>query len=375
MTLGLDGPRIPVAPPACRWDGGAVRTRTEELLAGLDAHLRTWVDERDLAGTILVTRGGRTLLEGCYGPADRACGAPVTPRTRFGTASVTKMFTAVAVVDLVRRGLLGHVDRPVVDLLPPHRRPSTLRGDVTVHHLLCHTSGIADYCEEDEATPGWCADYGALWDDRPTSRMQRPADFLPMFGDLPPYRAPGLRYQYSNAGFVVLAQVVEEVTGQPFVDVVRERVMAPAGMTASGFLRTDGAEADVAVGCLPRASREAPWRTNVLRVPVVGGGDGGAHVTARDADRFLTAYDDGSLLGPFRDVVLAPHAQVDGPGMAYGYGVYVSPAGWFGHDGGDPGVDVQLRRWPADQVNLVVMCSMEGLTEEMVALARTALDR
>jgi CubicO group peptidase (beta-lactamase class C family) len=100
------------------------------------------------------------------------------------------MFTGVAVVDLVNRGLLDRFDRPVVDILPPQRRPATLRDDVTVHHLLSHTSGIADYCEEDEDTPGYCADYGALWEDRPSYRMQRPMDFLPLFGGLPPLRPP-----------------------------------------------------------------------------------------------------------------------------------------------------------------------------------------
>ncbi len=342
-------------------------------LTALDDRLRSWVDERDLAGTVLLTRSGRTLLEGCYGPADRASGAPVTVRTRFATASVTKMFTAVAVVDLVRRGLLDRFDRPVVDLLPPQRRPATLRDDVTVHHLLCHTSGIADYCEEEQDSPGYCPDYGALWDERPPSCMERPADFLAMFGELPPYRAPGLRFQYCNAGFVVLAQVVEELTGEAFTDVVQERVLAPAGMTSSGFLRSDGADPDVAVGYLPGTSPVAPWRSNVHRVPVIGGGDGGALVTARDAEAFLTAYDDGTLLGSLHDLVLAPHGTTAGSRVAHGYGVNVSSDGWFAHDGGDPGVEAELRRWPADEVNLVVLCSMEGLVDEVVALAREAI--
>lgn len=345
-------------------------------LGALDERLRSWVHERDLAGTVLVTRSGRTLLEGCYGPADRASGAPVTPATRFATASATKMFTAVAVVDLVLRGVLDGFHHPVVDLLPPGRRPATLRDDVTVHHLLCHTSGIADYCEEEEDSPAYCPDYGALWDEWPPGRMQRPSDFLPMFSDLPPYRAPGLVYQYSNAGFVVLALVVEELTGRPFTDVVHERVFARAGMGSSGFLRSDEPHPDVAVHHLPRESPGAPWRTNVHRVPVIGGGDGGALVTARDADRFLTAYDDGTLLGALHDVVLTPHAPFDDDdedGDAYGYGVYTSPRGFFGHEGGDPGVECHLRRYPADDLNLVVLCAVEDVVDDVVDLALQAL--
>jgi len=155
---------------------------------GLDKQLQTWVRERDLSGGVLLTQAGSTLFEGSYGLADRSAAVRVTPQTRFGLASVTKMFTAVAVADLVVAGRLRFED-PVIDILPSERRPSTLRSDVTVHHLLTHTSGIADYAEEGEDSSAYVEDYGALWDDRPTYRMLRPADFLPLFGDTAPYSA------------------------------------------------------------------------------------------------------------------------------------------------------------------------------------------
>lgn len=342
---------------------------TPETANAFDGLLRRWVDERDLAGSVLITRGAGTVFEGCYGLADRSCGSPVTPATRFATASVTKMFTGVAVVDLVNRGLLDRFDRPVVDILPPRRRPSTLRDDVTVHHLLSHTSGIADYCEEDEDTPGYCADYGSLWDDRPSYRMQRPVDFLPLFDDLPPLRAPGLTFHYSNAGYVVLAQVVEELTGQPFIQVVEERVFAVAGMRDSGFFRLDEPVPDLAVGYLPRPSSDSPWRSNIYRVPVVGGGDGGAQVTARDAGRFISALDDGTLLGPLRDRALQRHGRKGESAWGYGYGVWLMSDGSLSHDGGDPGVEALVRRWPEHDTNLVVLCNVAGVADDIAEAA------
>lgn len=316
-----------------------------------------WEAERDLSGAVLMTRAGEVVFEGCYGYADRATGLPVTPATRFALASVTKMFTAVAVVDLVSSGALTF-ETPVVDVLPPERRPSTLLREVTVHHLLCHTSGIADYCEEDEDSPFYLEDYGELWVQRPSYAMERPADFLPLFGDLPPYRHPGTQFQYSNAGYVVLGLVIEEVTGRPFTDVVQQRVFDRAGMTASGFFRLDEAVPDVATGYLPRTDPAAPWRSNIYRVPVIGGADGGAHSTTRDLDRFLHAYADGTLLGDQLDRVLAPHADV-GDGFFEGYGVHLYPDGRYGHGGGDPGVAVLVNRWPEDDVNIVVLCNTE----------------
>lgn len=336
----------------------------EDARASLDGLLREWERTRDLSGAVLMARAGDAVFQGSYGLADRACGTPVTQRTRFGLASVTKMFTAAAVADQVASGRLGFHDR-VVDLLPPPRRPSTLRGDVTVHHLLTHTSGIADYAEEDDSHPSYLTDYGALWDDRPSYRMLRPADFLPLFGDLPPYRPPGERWQYSNAAYVVLGLVLEEVTGRPYTDVVQERVFDRAGMSASGFFRLDEARPDVAVGYLPRASPDGPWRTNVYRVPVIGGPDGGAFSTTGDLDRFLRALDDGTLLGAVRDTVLRRHVSAFADGFASGYGVLHYPDGRWGHGGGDPGVEVLVQRWPHDDVDVVVLCNGEGLAGDV----------
>lgn len=329
----------------------------------LDARLRSWAEERDASGAVLLTQAGETRFEACFGLADRAAGTPVTPRTRFALASVTKLFTAVAVIDLVAAGRLRFEDA-VVDLLPPERRPSTLRPDVTIHHLLTHTSGIADYCEEEEDHPAYLEDYGSLWVDRPSYSMLRPADFLPLFGDLPPYRAPGLTCQYSNAGFVVLGLVIEELTGRPYTEVVQEHVLDRAGMTASGFFRLDEPVPDVAVGYLPRTSPDAPWRSNIYRVPVIGGADGGAFATARDLDTFLRVLGDGTLLGSLQDVAMSRHAEL-GDGFGFGYGVLLYGDGRIGHGGGDPGVDVIINRLPEEDVNVVVLCNVEEPSYEV----------
>jgi CubicO group peptidase (beta-lactamase class C family) len=329
----------------------------------LSAQLDGWARDQDLSGAFLVTRDGETVFEHSCGYADRATSTPATPRTRFALASLTKMFTAVAVTDLVASGSLAF-DARVVDVLPPENRPSTLLPEVTVHHLLCHTSGIADYFEEDEDSPGFMEDYGSLWDSLPSYSMERPRDFLALFGDLPPYRPPGEVHQYSNAGYVVLGLVAEEVTGQPFTEVVQERVFDRAGMGASGFFRMDEPVPDVAVGYLPRTSPDTPWRSNIYSVPVLGGADGGAHSSTHDLDRFLRAYADGTLLGDLQETVLRPHADA-GDGFHWGYGVVLYPDGHYGHAGGDPGVAVVANRWPDDDVNVVVLCNTEWPVNEV----------
>jgi CubicO group peptidase (beta-lactamase class C family) len=328
------------------------------MIPHLAARLDDMAAQRDLSGVALLTRGGEVLFEGSYGLANRGDRVPVHPRTRFGLASFTKMFTAVAVTSLVRERRFAF-DTAVVDLLPTDRRPARLRPDVTVHHLLCHTSGIADYAEEEDEA----FDYAAIWHERPSYRMLRPADFLPLFGDLPPYRAPGERLQYSNAGYVLLGVVIEEVTGRAYPEVVTERMFGPAGMADSGFFRLDEAWPDIATGYLPPERPGDPWRSNIYSIPVVGGADGGAFATAADIDRFLRAYDAGRLVGPeLRDVMLTPHARESGE-LAMGYGVWLrgdGPGRQFGHGGGDPGVEVIARRVPEADATAVVLCNVSG---------------
>jgi CubicO group peptidase (beta-lactamase class C family) len=330
----------------------------------LDATLRRWVDERDLSGIALVTRGGKVEFEGCYGLANRGDGVPVRSGTRFGIASVGKMFTAVTVADQVRAGRL-RFDTPVVEILPPDRRPSTLRADVTVAHLLSHTSGIADYAEEDEEHPAWI-DYAEVWRDRPLYGIRRPADYLPIFGDRPPYWPPGERFHYCNAGYVVLALVIEEVTGLSFVDAVQRAVFDRAGMTASGYFALDEVRPDIATGYIKPDEPGGLWRSNIYSIPIVGSGDGGPFATAGDLSRFLTGYDDGTLLGDLRDEMLVPRGRREDADVGYGVFVYDDPRGVrWGHGGGDDGVGVLIHRLPDLDVNVIAMCNVNGVVGDL----------
>ena len=322
------------------------------------------------SGTALVMGPEGPLLEESHGLADRAQGAPIHSGTRFGLASLSKMFTAVALLSAARDGLLEVQDR-VVDLLPAARRPRSMDDRVTVHHLLSHTSGIGDYFEEDEDLPGYIGeDYGQLWRDRPSYRMERPDDFLPLYDDRPPASHPGSEFHYSNAGYVLLAAVLEEVDEAPFVDAVTRRVLLPAGMARSGYLRLDEPHPDVATGYL-RALHGEPERSNVYSVPVIGGGDGGCLSTARDIDRLLRVIASGDLLGhDLTAAMLGRHAHVEADRWA-GYGCFLRP-GMFGHGGGDPGVEVLCRHMPERELTFVVLCNVEGALDDAWRLLEAA---
>ena len=249
------------------------------------------------------------------------------------------------------------VSTPVIDVVPADRRPRWLSADLTVHHLLCHTSGIADYFEEDESLPNAGTDYGAVWNSVPPGRAERPVDFLPLYGDLPPYGPPGDVWRYSNAGYVLLGELVEQLTGRAFADVVQDRVLRRARHGCQRFSPLRRASAGLALHYLPSG------RTNVHRVPVIGGADGGCVCTAADLVLFCRALADGTLLGDLTDIAVQRHASIDG-GWSYGYGVMISPDGRWGHGGGDPGVSAVVHHWPMSDVTAVALCNVEE-TDDM----------
>ena len=282
----------------------------DAALATLDTHLRAAADADAFSGVVLLERDGEPLFERAYGVASRRWGVPVRTSTRFDVASVTKLFTAVAVVQQVGEGRLGLDDRihDHVDLAG-----TTIPREVTIRHLLTHTSGIADDADEEAGES-----YEELWVDRPSYSVTRTADFLPGFVHKEPNFPPGEGCRYCNVGFVLAGLALESVTGTTYREYVREHVFARAGMDRSGFFRMDEAEPDVAEGWEP--VREGPedegpvtgWRQNIYSYPPVGSPDGGAHVTARDLARFWAAVRGGELLPPdLTRVFLTPQVKHD----------------------------------------------------------------
>ncbi|EQD44020.1 beta-lactamase, partial [mine drainage metagenome] len=220
-------------------------------------------------GAVLVRQAGTVVVAQGFGLANRSEGIPNDTETRFGIASGAKLLTAIAINQLVDAGRLT-LDARLADCLPlsfSHFDPG-----VTVHHLLTHTAGVPDYFDEDVME-----DYEALWVERPMYRMRRLEDFLPLFYDRPMQCGVGERFHYSNSGYILLGLVVEQVTHQPFADYVAEQVLAPAGMTQSGYFEMDALPPRTAQGYIDLPGGQ--WKTNIYSVPAKGGADGGVYVT------------------------------------------------------------------------------------------------
>jgi len=271
-------------------------------------------DETDFSGVIHLARPGTPLYQRARGLADRSHFIANTIDTRFGIASATKGFTALAVMSLVAEGSL-RLDTPVRRLL--RDTLPLIDPAVTVGHLLAHTSGIGDYL--DESLLGDIGDYVM---PVPVHRLARAADFIPILSGHPMSCAVGERFAYNNSGYVVLALVIEAVTGLDFCDVVAQRVFQPAGMVATAFLRSDQLPGSAAIGYLPA---EDGWRTNQFHLPIRGSGDGGAYSTVGDFSAFWAALFNGVIVPKsLVEEMVRPHSEVT-DGLSYGLGFWLRP--------------------------------------------------
>lgn len=315
-------------------------------------------------GVVWVREGRDVVFAQGYGYANRAERLPNTPETRFGMASGSKIFTAVAICQLVEQGRL-RFDSRLLELVEadfPHFDPN-----ITVHHLLTHTSGAPDYFDEELMD-----DFAALWEQTPVYTLHGPRDLLPLFQHQPMKFAPGERFSYNNGGYVLLGLIIEAVTGQRYVDYVTEHVIKRAGMLDTGYFPMHALPERTAYGYIEE--EDGAWRTNIFAVPAYGQPDGGAFTTAPDMARFWDALREHRLLSPEMTARMLALQVAEDDTSGYGYGV------WLRHTAGkvtsycvmgeDPGVSLLSRVYPTQDVLLTVI----GNTDSAAWPAAEALD-
>jgi CubicO group peptidase (beta-lactamase class C family) len=329
----------------------------------LDAYFQGREEQGTFSGVILITRGETELYSGAFGYASRAWKIRNTLDVRFDTASITKLFTTVAMLQLIDRHVLAFETSAIEYLGLEGTRISK---DVHVFHLLTHTSGIGDDCEEEAGEK-----YEDLWKTRPNYSIRNTEDFLPQFIHKEPNFAPGQGCRYCNCSFVLLGLMIEKATGMSYRDYVRSHVFEKAGMTHSDFFDMGQVNEMVAEGCDPIRKEDekiAGWKRNIYSYPPIGSPDGGAHVTARDLDRFFRAIQSGKLISQeSTEAILSPHVEYkekDGWTMKYGYcfWFYIEKHGnvvCCQKEGVNAGASAVLRHFPVQDINVIILSNME----------------
>ena len=325
------------------WPKGAVpHAEMKRLIrTALDRLVRT----NDFSGCVTVADGGKTVFNECRGLAERNFGVPVDQHTRFHVGSIDKMYTAVAIGQLVEAGKLSW-DATLAQLVPEYPDHVAARK-ITVWQLLHHTSGLGD----------------VLVPELLAHREQfiNPVDYLGLISRQPILSAPGKDFNYSNAGYVLLGRIVENLSGEGYFDYVQRHIFAPAGMHSSGFDTLDEVTPKLAVGYFHDSPFSSEWKANWMKIPFKGGPAGNSYSTNADLLRFAAALRGGKLLKQatltqmFKDPVpMGPGAIEAGFGERLSHGRHIR-----GHQGGIQGTTADLAMvWETD--GAVALTSNEG---------------
>jgi D-alanyl-D-alanine carboxypeptidase len=321
-----------------------------EFAAELEQRLLAEATKDELSGVVLVARDGKPIFQRAIGLADREQGIPNQPQTKFRIGSMNKMFTAVAILQLVQAGKLALGD-PLGKFLKGYPNADVAQ-QVTIEHLLTHTAGTGDI-------------FGPEYDEH-KKELRTLDDYLKLHGarglDFP----PGTQWSYSNYGFVLLGAVIERVAKQSYYDYVAQHIYGPAGMKNTGSfpedqkvpLRSTGYTRFRAPGT--PASPGAKWFSNETTLPHRGTSAGGGYSTVADLLAFANALQGHRLLDAEHTTLLT--TAKPGPAAlgkyAYGfsdqtlYGVRC-----FGHGGGAPGMNGELLicRPPAAESSFVIV--------------------
>lgn len=310
---------------------------------------------------VAVSEGEEVVYTAEAGLADLAQRAPVRADTAFRLGSLTKQFAAAVVLQLAGEGRLS-LDDPVRKFVPGFPDPG---GGATVRQLLNHTSGIQSYTD----LPGW---------DAPAAiaRPQTTAQLIARFADRPAQFEPGTDYRYNNSGYVLLAAVIEQVTGRPWEEAVGRRLTAPLGLTSIGHGRRESSTPGFATGYTRRG--DGSWTRAPLIDMSVPSAAGALIGTAHDMARWSLALHGGKVVPQLLYAEMVSPAELKGGRSApYGFGLGLGEVRGLPavmHSGGIQGFRTFALYVPSRRLGVTVLTNSDtgGLSPTMVAMRLAA---
>jgi D-alanyl-D-alanine carboxypeptidase len=324
----------------------AARLTLGEAVKAVDDKATELAGQDKFSGAVLIARGEKILLQKSYGAADRDKRVNNTTDTRFRIGSMNKMFTAAAILQLAGEGKVD-LSAPIGKYLTdyPNREVAT---KVTIRHLLTHTGGTGDIF-----TPEY---------SERRLQIRELSDYLKLFGARGLEFEPGSKWSYSNYGFVLLGAVIEKASGVSYYDYVRKHIFEPAGMHATDSAPETDTVAKRSVGYM---RKDGAWASNADTLPWRASSAGGGYSTVGDLFRFARALSAGRLVKP-ELLAQMTSKQAGSPrmpgGAGYGFGLMISegPQGKrFGHGGGAPGMNGELRVYPRSGTVVVALANLD----------------
>jgi CubicO group peptidase (beta-lactamase class C family) len=317
----------------------------------IQSFLESQAATEGFSGAVLIARDGLPVLQEAYGLADRSPEIPNQADTKFNLGSMDKMFTAVAIMQLVEQGKLS-LDEEVGEYLPDYPNPE-VADSVTLHQLLMHTSGLGNYFDS------------PLYLDR-HDQIRSLADYLSLFADEPLQFQPGAQFAYSNSGYIVLGLIIEAVSGQSYYDYVQAHIFEPSGMHDTACYELDAGTPNLAIGYTTfnwHGDDTGQVTDNASMLPMRGGSAGGGYSTVPDLLAFSKAlFNDHLLSLESTELLMKGKIQLQ-DNVQYAYGFFdmiVQGHRRVGHGGGFPGICSILSIYPELGYTVVILSNRDG---------------
>ncbi|MBL8215116.1 MAG: serine hydrolase [Bryobacterales bacterium] len=315
---------------------GAGLLPAQEFASRANAYVDSWVRDGQFSGTVLVMKDGKPLLRKGYGLANREWNIPNTPETRFRLGSITKQFTAAAILRLAEQGKLSLED-PISKY---YTDPPPAWEKITIHHLLNHTSGIVSYT--------------GLPDFFQTQSMtaRKPAEIVKLTQDMALEFEPGSKMKYNNTGYILLGYVIEKVSDARYDEYLSRTLFEPLGLKDTGYDWNNAIIAKRASGYTPDGKHAAYLD---MSLPYAAGS---LYSTVDDLARWAEALESGKVVSK------ESYAKMTTPYFnQYGYGLVmekIEDHAVVGHGGGINGFNTMLLRAKDDGLTVAVLANQNG---------------
>ena len=303
------------------------------------------LSEDDFSGTVLIAHNNKIIEKRAYGLANIEFNVKNNIDTKFNIASITKLFTTVATLQLYEQGKIK-LKSPVGDYLPEYSN-KIVRDSVTIHQLLTHTSGLNNF-------------YVADWDKIKNIDYQKTSGFVPLFVNDTLLSKPGTKYDYSASGFVILGLIIEKVSGKNYYNYVKDAILKPAEMYNTTELEIDSIVKNKASGYTSMFGENKTLKKNDYYLTKASPG-GFYYSTISDLFNFSKALRNYKLLNK-RTTELMFEPKVKGYNTDMGYGIGVDQRynqTIIGHAGGWYGIHCELMDFMKDKYTVIILSNID----------------
>lgn len=299
----------------------------KEKIYELEALMDRLCTKDVFSGAVLVGSADEIFYQYACGEASKGYHVPNTVQTKFNLGSMNKMFTSVALLQLVDKGVIT-LDDKLSKYVDESWLPRSITDQITIHHLLTHTSGLGSYFND------------TFWKSS-REMFRKLDDYKPLVQGETLAFNPGERYRYSNTGMLLLGVVLEKVSNTDYFEYIRESIYNPARMLNSDCYDLDQVVENLAEGYIPSSSSASGWENNTFKHVIKGGPAGGGYSTVQDLYYFAKVLLAGKWLHPKTQEKM--WTDQSGSGYGYGFSVEETEHGTVvGHGGGFPGLNSNL---------------------------------